>query len=136
MEHANFGASLRATAFGLTFALIICTTFTATAQKRYGPGVSDTEIKIGQTIPYSGPISAAGTIGRTELAYFQMLNEQGGVNGRRIILISLDDGYSPPKTVEQVRKLVEQEGVLAIFNIIGTPTSAAVQRQNASRRFE
>ena len=100
----------------------------ALAQKKYGPGVSDSEIKIGQTMPYSGPISAAGTVGRTELAYFQMINEQGGVNGRKITLISLDDGYSPPKTVEQVRRLVEQDHVLAIFNIIGTPTSAAVQR--------
>src|SRR5208283_3271201 len=75
------------------------------------PGVTDTEIKIGQTMPYSGPASAYGVIGRTEAAYFKMINEQGGVNGRSINLISLDDAYSPPKTVEQTRRLVEQEGV-------------------------
>jgi branched-chain amino acid transport system substrate-binding protein len=97
-------------------------------EKRYGPGVTDTEIKIGNTMPYSGPISNVGTIGRTEAAYFQMLNDQGGVNGRKITFISLDDAYSPPKTMEQVRKLVEHEHVLAIFGIIGTPTSAVVQR--------
>jgi branched-chain amino acid transport system substrate-binding protein len=100
----------------------------ATPQKRYGPGVSDTEIKIGNTMPYSGPASTAATIGHAEAAYFQMLNEHGGVNGRQITFISLDDAYSPPKTVEQVRKLVEQEQVLAVFGIIGTPPAAAVQR--------
>src|SRR5215469_16366736 len=100
----------------------------ATAQKRYDPGASDTEIKIGNTMPYSGPLSNVGTQGRAEAAYFKMLNERGGVNGRKITFISLDDGYSPPKTVERVRKLVEQEQVLAIFGIIGTPTSASVQR--------
>jgi branched-chain amino acid transport system substrate-binding protein len=126
MERAMFSASLRlaATALGLAFG---CAASSAMAQKSYGPGVSDTEIKIGETMPYSGPISAAGTVGRTELAYFQMVNAHGGVNGRKITLISLDDGYSPPKTVEQVRRLVERENVLGIFNIIGTPTSAAVQ---------
>lgn len=96
--------------------------------KKYGPGVTDTEIKIGETMPYSGPLSNVGTIGRTEIAYFQMLNEHGGIHGRKVTLISLDDAYSPPKAVEQVRKLVEAERVLAIFSIIGTPTSAAVQR--------
>jgi branched-chain amino acid transport system substrate-binding protein len=100
----------------------------AVAQKKYGPGVSDTEIKIGQTMPYSGPLSTAGTIGRTELAYVKMINEHGGVNGRKITLISHDDGYNPAKTIEQVRELVEQEHVLAIFSIVGTPTNAAVQR--------
>jgi branched-chain amino acid transport system substrate-binding protein len=100
----------------------------ATAQKRYDPGASDTEIKIGNTMPYSGPASNVGTVGRAEAAYFQMRNEHGGVNGRRITFISLDDGYNPAKIFEQVRKLVEQEHVLAIFGIIGTPTAAAVQR--------
>jgi ABC-type branched-subunit amino acid transport system substrate-binding protein len=100
----------------------------AAAERIYGPGVSDTEIKIGNTMPYSGPISNVSTIGRTEAAYFKMLNERGGVNGRKITFISLDDAYSPPKTVQKVRKLVEQEQVLAIFGIIGTPTAAAVQR--------
>jgi len=98
------------------------------AQSKYGPGVSDTEIKIGQTMPYSGPASSYGTAGRTEAAYFAMLNEQGGINGRKIRLISLDDGYSPPKTVEQVRKLVEQEQVLLIFNPLGTAANSAIQK--------
>jgi branched-chain amino acid transport system substrate-binding protein len=98
------------------------------AEKKYGPGVTDAEIKIGNTMPYSGPLSTSATIGRTEAAYFQMLNKHGGVNGRKITFISLDDAYSPPKTVEQVRKLVEQEQVMAVFGIIGTPTAAAVQR--------
>ncbi|HEV2546229.1 MAG TPA: ABC transporter substrate-binding protein [Stellaceae bacterium] len=100
----------------------------AAAERIYGPGVSDTEIKIGNTMPYSGPNSNVGSIGRTEAAYFEMLNEHGGVNGRKVTFISLDDAYSPPKTLEQVRKLVEQEHVLAIFGIIGTATSTAVQR--------
>ena len=85
------------------------------------PGVTDTEIKIGQTMPYSGPLSAYGVIGRAEAAYFKMINEQGGVNGRTINLISLDDGYSPPKTVEQTRRLLEQERVAFLFNGLGTP---------------
>ena len=79
------------------------------AEKRYGPGVTDTEIKIGQTIPYSGPVSATGMVGKAHTAYFDMINERGGVYGRKIRLISLDDGYNPAKTVEQTRKLVEQE---------------------------
>ena len=91
------------------------------------PGVTDTEIKIGQTMPYSGPASAYGVIGRAETAYFKMLNEQGGVNGRKINLISLDDGYSPPKTVEQVRRLVEEEKVAFLFNTLGTPPNLAIR---------
>ena len=87
-----------------------------------------TEIKIGQTMPYSGPASAYGVIGRTETAYFKMLNEQGGVNGRKINLISLDDGYSPPKTVEQVRRLVEQEKVAFLFQCLGTPCNMAIRQ--------
>jgi ABC-type branched-subunit amino acid transport system substrate-binding protein len=89
-------------------------------------GVTDTEIKIGHTNPYSGPASAYGTIGKTIIAYINMLNEQGGINGRKINFISLDDGYSPPKTKEQFRKLVEQEEVAAIFQSLGTPTNSAV----------
>ncbi len=100
---------------------------TALAQRANPPGVTDTEIKIGQTMPYSGPASAYGTIGRSEAAYFKMINEQGGVNGRKINLISLDDGYSPPKTVEQTRKLVEQEQVAFIFNSLGTPPNTAIR---------
>ncbi|HXZ14624.1 MAG TPA: ABC transporter substrate-binding protein [Roseiarcus sp.] len=92
------------------------------------PGVTDTEIKIGQTMPYSGPASAYGVIGRTEAAYFKMINEQGGINGRKITLISLDDGYSPPKTVEQVRKLVEQEQVAILFQTLGTAPNAAIRQ--------
>ena len=98
-----------------------------TARAENAPGVTDTEIKIGQTMPYSGPASAYGAIGRTDAAYFKMINDQGGVNGRKLNLISLDDGYSPPKTVEQTRRLVEQEGVAFIFGSLGTPTNAAIR---------
>ena len=100
----------------------------AAAEKKYGPGVTDSEITVGQTMPYSGPASAYGTIGKAETAYFRMVNEQGGVNGRKIVLMSLDDAYTPSKTVEQTRKLIEQEGVLLIFSTFGTVTNAAVQR--------
>jgi len=92
------------------------------------PGVTGTEIKIGQTMPYSGPASAYGVIGRTEAAYFKMINEQGGVNGRKINLLSLDDGYSPPKTVEQVRRLVEEEKVAFLFQTLGTPPNLAIRQ--------
>ncbi len=92
------------------------------------PGVTDTEIKIGQTMPYSGPASAYGVIGKADAAYFKMINDMGGINGRKITLISLDDGYSPPKTVEQTRRLVEQEGVAFIFNGLGTAPCAAVRQ--------
>jgi branched-chain amino acid transport system substrate-binding protein len=92
------------------------------------PGITDTEIKIGQTMPYSGPISAYGAIGRAQLAYFKRLNERGGINGRKINLISLDDGYSPPKTVEQIRRLVEVDEVAFIFQSLGDSTNAAVER--------
>ncbi|MBX9963866.1 MAG: ABC transporter substrate-binding protein [Burkholderiales bacterium] len=100
----------------------------AHAQKKYGPGASDTEIKIGQTIPYSGPASAYGTIGKAEAAYFQWINDQGGVNGRKITFVSLDDGYNPAKTVEQTRRLVEQEEVLLLFQSLGTPTNSAIHK--------
>ena len=98
------------------------------AQKKYGPGASDKEIKLGQTMSYSGPLSVFGTIGRAEAAYFEKVNAAGGINGRRIKLISLDDAYAPPKTVEQTRKLVEQEEVLALFSSLGTPTNTAIQK--------
>jgi len=100
----------------------------AHAQKSYGPGASDTEIKIGNTIPYSGPASAYGTIGRAMAAYFKTINDQGGVNGRKINFITLDDGYSPPRTVEQVRKLVEEDQVLLLAGTLGTPTNTAIHR--------
>ena len=98
----------------------------ALAQKQYGPGVTDTEIKIGTTTPYSGPASAyaAGAISAT--AYFAMINDQGGVNGRKINYISLDDAYSPPKTVEQIRRLIESDEVLFLVNPVGTATNMAV----------
>ncbi|HEY1721022.1 MAG TPA: ABC transporter substrate-binding protein [Magnetospirillaceae bacterium] len=99
----------------------------ALAAGQYGPGASDKEIKIGNTIPYSGPASAYGAIGKGDAAYFAMINDHGGVNGRKINFISRDDGYSPPKTVEQVRKLVEEDNVLALFNTLGTPPNTAIQ---------
>jgi branched-chain amino acid transport system substrate-binding protein len=106
----------------------------AAAEPQYGPGASDTEIKIGNTNPYSGPASAYGAIGRAIEAYFGKVNDQGGINGRRIEFISLDDGYSPPRTVEQIRKLVEQEEVLLVFQSLGTPTNTAVhQYMNAKK---
>jgi ABC-type branched-chain amino acid transport systems, periplasmic component len=100
----------------------------AFAQKQYGPGASDTEIKIGNTIPYSGPASAYGIIGKVEAAYFKMLNESGGINGRKINYISLDDGYSPPKAVEMARRLVEQEQVLFMVSTLGTPSNSAIHK--------
>ncbi|MBX3526557.1 MAG: ABC transporter substrate-binding protein [Rhodoblastus sp.] len=107
----------------------------ALAQKKYGPqGANDTEIKIGQTMPYSGPVSIYGIMGRVHSAYFQMVNEKGGINGRKINLISLDDAYSPPKTVEQTRKLVESDGVLFMFGSSGTAGQSAVQKYLKSKK--
>ena len=100
----------------------------AVAQIKYGPGVTDTEIKIGQTAPYSGPLSTLGIFGRIEAAYLSKINESGGINGRKVTLISLDDAFSPPKTVEQTRKLVESDEVLAIVGSIGTPTNLATSK--------
>jgi branched-chain amino acid transport system substrate-binding protein len=98
------------------------------AQKKYDPGASDKEIKIGQTMPYSGPASAYGTIGRSEAAYFKKVNEEGGINGRKIDFISVDDSYSPPKTVEMARRLVEQDEVLLVFQSLGTPPNSAIHK--------
>jgi ABC-type branched-subunit amino acid transport system substrate-binding protein len=100
----------------------------AGGQKKYDPGASDTEINIGNTMPYSGPLASIGTEGRCEAAFFRMVNSQGGINGRKINYISYDDGYSPPKTVEQTRKLVESDRVLLIFHGAGTPTQNAVRK--------
>jgi branched-chain amino acid transport system substrate-binding protein len=100
----------------------------ALAQKKYDPGVTDTEIKIGNIMPYSGPASAYGVIGRTEAAYFRKINAEGGINGRKINFISYDDAYSPPKAVEQARKLVESDEVLLIFDPLGTPSNTAIQK--------
>ena len=114
---------------GIASTLIISTLSAgAFAQKKYDTGATDTEIKIGNTMPYSGPASAYGTIGRVEAAYFKMINEQGGINGRKINMISVDDGYSPPKTVEMVRKLVEQDEVLFVFQTLGTPPNTAIHK--------
>jgi branched-chain amino acid transport system substrate-binding protein len=98
------------------------------AQKKYDPGATDTEIKIGNIMPYSGPASAYGVIGKTEQAYFNMINADGGINGRKIKFISYDDAYSPPKAVEQARRLVENDAVLLIFNSLGTPSNSAIQK--------
>jgi len=100
----------------------------ALAQKKYDPGASDTEIKVGNTNPYSGPASAYGAIGKSIAAYLRMVNEQGGVNGRKINWISYDDGYSPPKTVEMARKLVEQDQVLFLYQTLGTPSNTAIHK--------
>jgi len=109
-------------------AALAVATQAAAAEKKYGPGASDTEIKLGQTSPFSGPASAYSVIAKAQAAYFKMINDQGGVNGRKINLITLDDAYSPPKTVEQTRKLVEQEEVAVILNPLGTPTGLAVRK--------
>ena len=106
----------------------------AAAEPQYGPGVTDSAIRIGNTNPYSGPASAYGAIGRALQAYFDKVNEEGGINGRRIDFVSLDDGYSPPRTVEQIRKLVEQEQVLLIFQSLGTPTNTAVHQYMNTRQ--
>ena len=104
------------------------------AQKKYDPGASDTEIRIGQTMPYSGPISMLGTMGKAAAAYFEKVNLEGGVNGRKLRLISLDDGYTPTKALEQTRRLVEGDEVLLIFNTVGTPTNLAIHRYLNERR--
>ena len=112
----------------LAAALLAFTSGSALAQKRYDTGASDTEIKIGNIMPYSGPASAYGVIGKTQEAYFNKINAEGGINGRKIKFISYDDGYSPPKAVEQVRKLVESDEVLVVFNPLGTPSNTAIQK--------
>jgi Periplasmic binding protein len=117
----------RAILVGLLATDLILASGQAFAAGQYGPGVSDTEIKIGQTMPYSGPASSYGTIGKSEAAYFAMINDQGGINGRKINFISRDDGYSPPKTVEVTRQLVEQDHVLLPFQTLGTPPNIAIQ---------
>lgn len=123
--HTRFSRRTGLTALA---ALLIGGPLSGRAEKRYGPGVTDTEIKIGNTSPYSGPGSAYGAIAKMHAAYFRMVNEKGGVNGRRINYLSYDDALSPPKTVEQTRKLVEQDQVLAVFNSVGTAANLAVQK--------
>jgi branched-chain amino acid transport system substrate-binding protein len=121
-------ATLRTAAFSAAVAAIAFTPGNALAQKKYDTGATDTEIKIGNIIPYSGPASAYGLIGKTEEAYFKMINDNGGINGRKINFVSYDDAYSPPKAVEQVRKLVESDEVLVVFNPLGTPSNTAIQK--------
>src|SRR3978361_11933 len=124
--------------FGLSLALsgliLAATSVAAAAKKKYSPGVTDTEIKIGNIMPYSGPASAYGIIGKTMSAYMRMINDAGGVNGRKINFISYDDAYSPPKAVEQARKLVESDEVLFIFNSLGTPSNSAIQKYMNSKK--
>ena len=120
-----------ATAAALAIALSASSAY---AQKKYDTGATDTEIKIGQTNPFSGPASAYATIGKTQAAYFKMINDQGGINGRKVNLIQYDDAYSPPKAVEQVRKLVESDEVLLTFQVLGTPSNAAVQKYLNSKK--
>src|SRR5438270_14005424 len=110
------------------FVILAASSNGALAQKKYDTGATDTEIKIGNIMPYSGPASAYGVIGKTEAAYFKKINDAGGINGRKINFISYDDGYSPPKTVEQARKLVESDEVLLVFNSLGTPPNSAIHK--------
>src|SRR5215469_15157947 len=118
----------RLAAFSTAMILLAACAGSAFAQKKYDTGATDTEIKIGNIMPYSGPASALGVIGRTEVAYFRKINAEGGINGRKIRFISYDDASSPPKAVEQARKLVENDGVLLIFQSLGTPSNTAIQR--------
>jgi branched-chain amino acid transport system substrate-binding protein len=123
-----FERTLRTAALVTATAVITLTSGAALAQKKYDTGASDTEIKIGNIMPYSGPASAYGIIGKTEEAYFKMINDKGGINGRKINFVTYDDGYSPPKAVEQVRKLVESDEVIVVFNPLGTPSNSAIQK--------
>ena len=119
---------LRIAAFSTAIITFAAMSGSALAQKKYDTGATDTEIKIGNIMPYSGPASAYGIIGKTEEAYFRMINDQGGINGRKIKFVTYDDAYSPPKAVEQVRKLVESDEVLVVFNPLGTPSNTAIQK--------
>ncbi|MHC2254413.1 ABC-type branched-subunit amino acid transport system substrate-binding protein [Bradyrhizobium embrapense] len=127
-------ATIRLAVLGAALALVATSSSAALAQKKYDTGASDTEIKIGNIMPYSGPASAYGIIGRTEAAYFKKINDAGGINGRKINFISYDDAYSPPKAVEQARKLVESDEVLLIFNSLGTPSNSAIQKYMNSKK--
>jgi branched-chain amino acid transport system substrate-binding protein len=118
----------------LAAAVIVFACSGASAQKKYDTGATDTEIKVGNIMPYSGPASAYGVIGKTEQAYFNKVNNEGGINGRKINFISYDDGYSPPKAVEQARKLVESDEVLLIFNSLGTPSNTAIEKYMNARK--
>ncbi|WP_454643789.1 ABC transporter substrate-binding protein [Bradyrhizobium liaoningense] len=121
-------------AFLASLALAVLLSSQAYAEPKYDSGANDREIKVGQTVPFSGPASSYAVIGKVQAAYFKMINDQGGVNGRRITLVQYDDAYSPPKAMEQVRKLVESDEVLLTFQLIGTPTNAAVQKYLNQKR--
>jgi branched-chain amino acid transport system substrate-binding protein len=122
-------------AASVVLTLFAVSTSAALGQKRYDTGATDTEIKVGNIMPYSGPASAYGVIGKTEEAYFKMINDRGGINGRKINFVTYDDGYSPPKAVEQVRKLVESDEVLLVFNPLGTPSNTAIQKYLNSKKI-
>ena len=127
-------ARLRTAAFAAAVTALAATSGSALAQKKYDTGATDTEIKIGNIMPYSGPASAYGVIGKTEAAYFKKINDAGGINGRKINFISYDDAYSPPKAVEQARKLVESDEVLLVFNSLGTPSNSAIHKYMNSKK--
>ena len=127
-------AKIQIAAISAAVIAIAATSTSALAQKKYDTGASDAEIKIGNIMPYSGPASAYGVIGKTEEAYFKMINDKGGINGRKINFVTYDDAYSPPKAVEQVRKLVESDEVLAVFNPLGTPSNTAIQKYLNSKK--
>ena len=124
----------RIAAISAAVVAVAATSTSALAQKKYDTGASDAEIKIGNIMPYSGPASAYGVIGKTEEAYFKMINDKGGINGRKINFVTYDDAYSPPKAVEQMRKLVESDEVLAVFNPLGTPSNTAIQKYLNSKK--
>jgi ABC-type branched-subunit amino acid transport system substrate-binding protein len=136
-QQRHLGEKMRLTAqltCTMAFAVLIATAAIA-GDKKYDSGASDTEIKIGQTMPYSGPASGYGTQGKTETAYWKMINSKGGINGRKVTFLTMDDGYSPPKTVEQTRKLVEQDEILADIGSLGTPTNSAIQKYMNSKKM-
>src|ERR1700736_6568957 len=125
---------LRLGAFSAALAILAVASNGALAQKKYDTGVTDTEIKIGNIMPYSGPASAYGVIGRTEAAYFRKINAEGGISGRKINFISYDDGYNPTKTIEQARRLVEKDRVLLIFQSLGTAPNSAIRSYMNSKK--
>src|SRR4051794_2929400 len=125
---------LRLAAFSTAVIASAALSGSALAQKKYDTGATDTEIKIGNIMPYSGPASAYGVIGKTEEAYFKKINAEGGINGRKINFVTYDDGYSPPKAVEQARKLMESDEVLVVFNPLGTPSNTAIQKYLNSKK--
>src|SRR5437879_1373172 len=128
------GKKLRIAALSTAVIAFAAMSGNALAQKKYDTGATDTEIKIGNIMPYSGPASAYGVIGKTEAAYFRKINAEGGINGRKINFVSYDDAYSPPKTVEQARKLVESDEVLFVFNSLGTPSNSAIHKYMNSKK--